>query len=120
MLFVSGPLLEQGPLHVLTGAGWNTMVAGGADHAENLPLVKEDLVPPLHLGLAQGGSRAHHRDRYDYALELAPPPPATGTNYIEDSMQTLAHCIPELNPAKPLNSPSAALGPPQILACLPP
>ena len=33
------------------------MVAGGADHDENLPLVKEDLVLPLHLGLPQGRSR---------------------------------------------------------------
>ena len=57
MLFVGGPLREQGPLHVLTGGGWKTMVAGGADHDENLPLVKEDLVPPLHLGLPQGRSR---------------------------------------------------------------
>ena len=57
MLFVGGPLREHGPLHVLTGGGRKTMVAGGADHDENLPLVKEDLVPPLHLGLPQGRSR---------------------------------------------------------------
>ena len=32
MLFVGDPLREQGPLHVSTGGGWKTMVAGGADH----------------------------------------------------------------------------------------
>ena len=57
MLFVGGPLCEQGALHVLTGGGWKTMVAGGVDHDENLPLIKEALVAPLHLGLPQGCSR---------------------------------------------------------------
>ena len=56
MLFVRAPLREHGPWHVLTGGGWKTMVAGGADHRENLPLVKEDLVPPVHLGLHQDRS----------------------------------------------------------------
>ena len=32
-------------------------MAGGAHHDEDLPLVEEDLVPPLHLGLPQGRSR---------------------------------------------------------------
>ena len=33
------------------------MVAGGAHQDEDLPLVEEDLVPPLHVGLPQGRSR---------------------------------------------------------------
>ena len=57
MLFVGGPLREQGPLYVLTGGGRETLVEGGADHDEKLPLVKEDLVRHLHLGLPQGRSR---------------------------------------------------------------
>ena len=75
MLFVGGPLREHGPLHVLTSRGWKTMVASGADHDENLPLVKEDLVPPLHLGLPRpfppewpsgtGGERATKVERWE-------------------------------------------------------
>ena len=49
MLFVGGPVREKGPLHVLTGEGWKTMVACGAGRDGNFPLVKEDLIPPLHL-----------------------------------------------------------------------
>ena len=29
-------------------------MAGGAHHEEDLPLVEQDLVPPLHMRLAQG------------------------------------------------------------------
>ena len=32
------------------GGGSETMVAGGAHHAKDLPLVEEDLVQPLHVG----------------------------------------------------------------------
>ena len=61
MLFVGGPLSERGPLHVLVGGGG--MVAGGADHDEDLPLFEEGLVPPLHLGLPQGRSRLNAKER---------------------------------------------------------
>ena len=37
--------------------GGGGMVGGGAHHDEDLPLVEEDLVPPLHLGLPEGCSR---------------------------------------------------------------
>ena len=36
---------------------WETMVAGGAHHDEDLPLVDEDLVPLLNLRLPKGCSR---------------------------------------------------------------
>ena len=57
ILFVGGPLREHGSLHVLTSGGRETMVVVSADHDKNLLLVKEDLFPPLHLGLPKGHCR---------------------------------------------------------------
>ena len=57
MPLLGGPLGEQGPLHILArGWGVETMVAS-AHHDEDLPLVEEDLIPPLHRALPQGLSR---------------------------------------------------------------
>ena len=57
MLPVGGPLREQCPLELLPGGGGEPVVPGGADEDEDLPLLEEDLIPPLLLGLPQRRSR---------------------------------------------------------------
>ena len=64
MLPVRGPLREQRPLHLLPGGEGEPVVPGGADEDEDLPLLEEDLVPPLLLGLPQ------RRSRLDMEAEL--------------------------------------------------
>ena len=48
---IGGPLRKHCPLHLLPGGGGESVVPGSADHDEDLPLLKEDLVPPLLRGL---------------------------------------------------------------------
>ena len=48
---IGGPLRKQCPLHLLPGGGGEPVVPGSADHDEDLPLLEEDLVPPLLRGL---------------------------------------------------------------------
>ena len=45
---LSSPLRERGPLHVLAAVGWGHH--GGRWCSPCLPLVEDDLVPPLQLG----------------------------------------------------------------------
>ena len=54
---MGGPLREQCPLHLLPGGGGELVVPGSADEDEDLPLLEEDLVPPLLPGLPQRRSR---------------------------------------------------------------
>ena len=54
---IGGPLREQCPLHLLPGGGGEPVVPGSDDEDEDLPLLAEDLVPPLLRGLPQRRSR---------------------------------------------------------------
>ena len=55
VFFVGSPLRGQGPLHSFAGGGG--VVAGGAHHDKDLPLVEEEFIPPLNPGLPQNRSR---------------------------------------------------------------
>ena len=56
---IGGPLREQCPLHLVPGGGGGgePVVPGSADEDKDLPLLEEDLVPPLLRGLPQRRSR---------------------------------------------------------------
>ena len=56
---IGDPLGKQCPLHLLPGGRGEPVVPGSADHDEDVPLLEEDLVPPLIRGLPQ---RRSHLD----------------------------------------------------------